>query len=104
MTFLQYFKNMKQGGCFAPPPSDFGFDASQPNLSLKKTLTKCNIALLLRGTRSLRDRLVPSLNATLHKHLNNHESDVAKNVKNNLYVDNFISGCDSEEKILQYYN
>jgi transposase InsO family protein len=44
------------------------------------------------------------LNATLHTHLNNHESDIAKDIKNDLYVDNFISGCDSEEEILQYYN
>ena len=44
------------------------------------------------------------LNATLHSHLNDHNSQIAKDVKNDLYVDKFISGRDTEEETLQYYN
>ena len=44
------------------------------------------------------------LNATLHSHLDNYLSPIAKSIKNDLYVDNFISGRDTEEETLQYYN
>jgi hypothetical protein len=44
------------------------------------------------------------LNATLHSHLNDHISQIAKDIKNDLNVDNFISGRDTEEETLQYYN
>ena len=43
------------------------------------------------------------LNATLDHHLNSHTSEVSTNMKENLYVDNVISGCQSEEAIIQYY-
>ena len=43
-------------------------------------------------------------NATLHSHLNDHNSQIAKYIKNDLYVDKFISGRDTEEETLQYYN
>ena len=44
------------------------------------------------------------LNATIHSHLNDHNSQIAKYIKNDLYVDKFISGRDTEEETLQYYN
>jgi hypothetical protein len=44
------------------------------------------------------------LNGTLHSHLNDHNSQIAKDIKNDLYVDKFISGRDTEEEALQYYN
>ena len=34
------------------------------------------------------------LNATLHHHLNHYNTPVAEDMKENLYVDNIISGCD----------
>ena len=44
------------------------------------------------------------LHATLHSHLDHYQSPVTKDIKNNLYVDNFISGRDTEQEILKYYN
>jgi hypothetical protein len=44
------------------------------------------------------------LNATLHSHLNDHNSQIAKDIKIDLYVDKFISGRDTEEEAVQYYN
>ena len=43
------------------------------------------------------------LHATLDYHLKLHSSSVSMDMKNNLYVDNIISGCCSEEAIFQYY-
>ena len=43
------------------------------------------------------------LSATLDHHLNLYDSPVARDMKNNLYVDNIISGCQSEDHILRYY-
>lgn len=43
------------------------------------------------------------LNATLDHHLNSYNSPVSQDMKKNLYVDNVISGCQSEEAILRYY-
>ena len=43
------------------------------------------------------------LHATLDYHLNLHSSPVSMDMKNNLYVDNIIPGCHSEEAILHYY-
>ena len=40
----------------------------------------------------------------LHSHLDNHDWNCAKDIKNDLYVDNLISGSDSEEEALQCYN
>ena len=43
------------------------------------------------------------LHATHDYHLNSYKSPVSMDMKNNLYVDNIISGCHSEEAILLYY-
>ena len=43
------------------------------------------------------------LSATLDHHLNLYNSPVARDMKSNLYVDNIISGCQSEQHILHYY-
>ena len=43
------------------------------------------------------------LNATLHLHLKSFDSSVSHDMKKNLYVDNIILGCQSEEAVLQYY-
>lgn len=44
------------------------------------------------------------LSATLHHHLDLYESRVSSDIKRNLYVDNVISGCQTEQDILSYYN
>ena len=43
------------------------------------------------------------LNATVHHHLTQYNTPVAKDMKENLYVDNVISGCDHELEALAYY-
>ena len=43
------------------------------------------------------------LHATLDLHLNQFDTPVAKDMKRNLYVDNLMSGCTSEEEIVTYY-
>ena len=43
------------------------------------------------------------LNATLDLHLKKFPSSVAKDMSSNLYVDNLISGCDSEQQLMDYY-
>ena len=43
------------------------------------------------------------LNATLDLHLKKFPSSVAKDMKSNLYVDNLISSCDSEQQLMDYY-
>ena len=43
------------------------------------------------------------LNAMLRGHLNKFKSPVADDMMRNLYVDNIISGSDSEEQAIQYY-
>ena len=43
------------------------------------------------------------LSATLDHHLNSYNSSVSRDMKSNLYVDNIISSCQSEETILHYY-
>ena len=43
------------------------------------------------------------LNATLDLHPRKLSSSVAKDMKSNLYVDNFISGCDLEQQLMDYY-
>jgi transposase InsO family protein len=44
------------------------------------------------------------LNATLHYHLDNHNTTVTQDMKENLYVDNLISGCDTEAEAINYYD
>jgi len=41
--------------------------------------------------------------ATLDLHLSKFSSQVASNMKANLYVDNLVSGCDSEDEVIGYY-
>ena len=43
------------------------------------------------------------LNATLHHHLNHYNIPVAEDMKENLCVDNIISGCHQELEALAYY-
>ena len=43
------------------------------------------------------------LNATLHHHLANHNTPVAEDMKENIYVDNFISGCNEEQDAVDCY-
>ena len=43
------------------------------------------------------------LHATLDYHLNSYHSAVSRDMRNNLYVDNIISGCQSEEDVILYY-
>ena len=43
------------------------------------------------------------LNATLHHHLEHYTSAVAEDMKDNMYVDNVISGRDQETENLHYY-
>ena len=43
------------------------------------------------------------LRTTLHCHLNKFQSPLITDMKNNLYVDNIISGTDGEAQIVKYY-
>ena len=43
------------------------------------------------------------LNVTLHRHLEHYTLPVAEDTKDNMYVDNVISGRDQETEILYYY-
>ena len=43
------------------------------------------------------------LNAVLQYHLRQHNSDVSRDMQSNLYVDNVISGCNSEQTAVNYY-
>ena len=43
------------------------------------------------------------LNAVLRHHLQQYQTQVADDIKHNLYADNIISGCSSEEATAQYY-
>ena len=43
------------------------------------------------------------LNATLHHYLDDYNTPVAEDMKENIYVDNVISGCDQELEALDYY-
>ena len=44
------------------------------------------------------------LNATLRCHLENYDLPIAQDIKDNIYVDNIISGCDQETDSILYYN
>jgi len=44
------------------------------------------------------------LNATLQKHLNQFSTPVAHDMKDNMYVDNILSGSDTEVKATQHYD
>ena len=43
------------------------------------------------------------LNATLHHHLDNYHTPVAEDMKENIYVDNIISGCNQQLEAVDYY-
>jgi len=43
------------------------------------------------------------LAAVLNLHLSKTHSPVAEDLKQNIYVDNILSGCDMEAEIMQYY-
>ena len=43
------------------------------------------------------------LNATLHHHLANYNTPAAEDMKENIYVDNIISGCNEEQDTVGYY-
>ena len=43
------------------------------------------------------------LSATLHYHLDSYDTPTAHDMKQNLYVDNIISGCNIEEQAVLYY-
>jgi len=43
------------------------------------------------------------LSAALDFHLNSHNSAISNDMKHNLYVNNIISGCQTEEESLHYY-
>ena len=42
------------------------------------------------------------LNATSHCHLRNHSSPIAKDIKDNVQVDNIISGCDHQPETVLF--
>ncbi|XP_022778386.1 uncharacterized protein LOC111319936 [Stylophora pistillata] len=42
------------------------------------------------------------LNATLHQHLSQNTTLVAEDMKENIYVDNVISGCNQEQETVEY--
>ena len=43
------------------------------------------------------------LNATINLHLSKFRSDVATDIQRNIYVDNLLSGCNTEDGVLEYY-
>ena len=43
------------------------------------------------------------LAAVLNLHLSKTSSPLANDMKQNIYVDNILSGCDTEAEIIQYY-
>ena len=43
------------------------------------------------------------LTATLHHHLNSCDSPIAHDMKQNLYMDNIITGCSTDEEAVDYY-
>ena len=44
------------------------------------------------------------LNATIDLHLNKFQSPVSDDIRKNIYVDNIISGCTTEDHLIQYYH
>ena len=44
------------------------------------------------------------LNSTLQKHLERFSTPVARDMKDNMYVDNILSGADTELNASQYYD
>ena len=44
------------------------------------------------------------LNATLQHHLDEYSTHVTEDIKENLYIDNLISGCETEDEAIDYCN
>ena len=44
------------------------------------------------------------LYATLYRHLQHHNTSLSHDIQANLYVDNVVSGCETESAAIQYYN
>ena len=44
------------------------------------------------------------LYATLYRHLQHHNTPLSHDIQANLYVDNVVSGCETESAAIQYYN
>ena len=44
------------------------------------------------------------LYAALYYHVQKHSSSVATDIANNLYVDNVLTGCATELKVIDYYS
>ena len=43
------------------------------------------------------------LHATIDLHLHKFQSPVSEDIQQNIYVDNILSGCDTEAQLVQYY-
>jgi len=43
------------------------------------------------------------LNTSLHHHLTNCNTPAAEDMKENIYVDNVLSGCNEEQDVFDYY-
>lgn len=43
------------------------------------------------------------LNAAIIHHLSQNDSEVARDILHNLYVDNLVSGCHTEQGTLEYF-
>jgi len=68
---------------------------SVPSDPDSKLITYCFKTVLFGSTSS------PFLlNATLLHHLNSFDTSIARDIKRNLYVDNIISGCNSEDQVV----
>ena len=44
------------------------------------------------------------LSATLHHHLQQHNTPLSRNIQSNLYVDNVVSGCETGVQAIQFYH
>ena len=64
------------------------------------------------GFRTYRFKVIPFgaasspfiLNAVIQHHLKRHSTTVSRDMQVNLYVDNVITGCDTEDSAIDYYN
>ncbi len=59
--------------------------------------------ILSKLPAEVQKNLAREQNATLQRHLENFNTPVTKDMQRNLYVDNLISGCESEAKALNYH-
>ena len=71
---------------------------------IKKPVSKDN--LLVCRFKRLPFRIIPSpflLDATIKHHLEKEKSSTAKNIKNDIYVDNLKTGADNEKDAVRIY-